>query len=334
MYELFVGDITPELANTAKKHNANAFLLDTSNYKFANGTVYTSIADIGLEKFFDVCKNAEKIYYVPPTKWSDNNTGVGGQQHWTEYLLCYFSQTIPVINYTPPKKNYFLPVDLQSGTSKSLSEIHKRRLQPGPLDRRKTEGVQIWVAGCSITQGEGVDLNDTYKVKISNSLNLPYSDLSVAGSGIPWAANQILQSDIKKDDYVFWGLTTYNRTILIDPEKQTTVHLRATNIEKYKKFNHIISPDYIDSDTHIYQCINSIRNVYNFCKKIQAKLVILGVMPDLDLVWPSIDIPCFQQAVTFPDHFVDFGTDGYHPGPEQHTKFAETFINIANNLYG
>jgi len=311
-YKLFVGDVGEYLSTIAKAVDPTSSLLVSRQDINSGNTYYTSIPDMGeLQDFVSVCTNAEHITYSPPEHWN-NRPKEHTQQYWTEYLLTNISQKVPVDNLPDYKKAYA-----------SLME---------PLDVRKSNNPQIWSVGCSITYGVGVEIHETWREKVGKKLTLPVSNLSKEGTSIIWAANQILQSDIRPGDYVLWGLTSNNRFLAVDSDVESVVHLNAVSFYE-KDIKGKFPLEYIDSDTTIAHNINAIRNVYNFCKKMNAKLVIQSVMIDWDNLWQNYNVPCFEQTVTWPDNYLDLGTDNKHPGPKQHTYFAENFLKLIKRFY-
>lgn len=336
-YNLFIGDVDEELSFIAKESDPNSTLLVAGQTPEPGNTYYTSVADMEkLDKFSEVCLNAKNITYAPPDHWKNNsNPDPHSQQGWTEYILTHVSQYVTCNNLPDRRKKYSLsPYDIEEYKDLDKQEFDRRFISP--LEPRKTEGTQIWAVGDSVTYGIAVPYEETWKVKISKKMNLPFSDLSINGSSIIWASNQILQSDIRKDDYVFWGVTTHNRFLGIHPETLDPIHLVSTSYERSAVIREKVPLDYIDSDTTIMQNINAIRNVYNFCKQIGAKLVIQGVLIDWDNLWINFDIPCYQQTMFWDGvkDMIDYGDDGQHPGPRQHDQYVEEFLKLAKKWYG
>ena len=314
-YTLFVGDIHKELADDAKSHDPSAYLITKENYNFATGTVYTCIADMeSLELFFHVCKCAEKIFYCPPETWSDQNKkGISDQKKITENILIYFSQFKFVHNLPVNQKNFLTKDYLQ--------------------DTRKTDDKQLWIAGCSITDGRGIQEKDNWKTHVSNYFGLQYTDLSVSSSSIQFASDQICRSDIKKEDLVFWECTAQERYPAIHPESNELVHINPGKYVDQPEMMHSFDIDRLDEPTLQYQNVLAVRRAVNFCKKIGAKLVILGVMYDFDSVWQNYNVTCYRHLLCWPDEYLDLGTDNLHPGPLAHKMFANEFLTFYHELY-
>ena len=199
-------------------------------------------------------------------------------------------------------------------------------------DKRKTDQSQLWIVGCSIAHGVSVQPEQSYKEIVSHKLNLTYSDLSCPGSSITWQSDQICRSDIRSSDVIFWGLTTQDRIPVFYLDK--VMHLNNHTYVIYPKLNSKFPLELLDNDTLTYHNILAVRRAYNFCQKINAKLVILGLMHDPNNVFVHYDVPVFQQiGRPQPDSFVDFGADKMHPGPEQHKIYANKFLELYSKLY-
>ena len=207
---IFIGDTDESVRICAQEYHSSAQLLNHSNYKEfivlsldQDSVVYTSLGDLpkDLNIVYNILCLADQIVYCPPTQWSDNRllnfTDPGTCTNGlTEILLLLLPKSIQIVNLNP--------------------EIP----DPMPLtDTRKCKETQLWIAGCSISHGVGVDLTERYGHLLSTELNMPCSFLTRPGSAIDWAADQLLRSDIRKNDLVVWGIT--------NPERITYIHYRS-----------------------------------------------------------------------------------------------------------
>ena len=314
MFELFIGDVSQLLADEATKHDKDAVLITLSNVdnflKTPTGTAYSSIGDIeNLDIFLQLCSKADKIYYRPPKSWSTIDSS-NKEKQFTEIIIAGLSQYIPV-----------------DGVQKIIDQtqyFHDNFLK----DTRKTDSSQLWFPGCSITYGSGVSKNQAFKEIIAQELNLEYSDLSQPGSSIIWQSDQICRADIRRDDIVLWGLTSHHRLPVFT---QTVIHFISHNSNAKLKFQFPI--ELLDSTTLMYHNILAVRRAYNFCKKIGARLVILGLIPDYDNIYLHYNVPTFRQLIFVQDQYIDLGTDNIHPGPQTHQMFAKEFLKFYSNLY-
>ena len=298
---MFVGDNDKLLAEIAQKTNSAAFLIEHSNYKIflssdyeKDITVYTSLSDLPKIShtdsiFFEVLKKADNIFYCPPRTWSDysNRFSWNSNQAITEYFL-YQVNLI---------KNNVRGLDLTHYQNSNYLNL---------IDHRQTEETQIWVAGCSIAHGVGVDEHEKFGTLISNKLNLPVSHITKGASSIEWAKDQILRSDVRKNDIVIWGLTQEVRSPKAINEK--------IGAEK--------NPDILLDETSLYRAVTSVHQVVNFCRKISARLILLPIICSERLQLLIHELDEYYQ-LSYQLDFVDLGTDKVHPGPIQHRVWAD-----------
>jgi hypothetical protein len=322
---LFVGDTDQSLSTVAKKHDPDAFLINHSNYKeFLTTkttqaiTIYTSLGDLpkNLEVFFNIAMTTTKIVYVPPDKWSDNQpidstNPTACVQGLTEHILLLISNYRPVENlemcYLNPTVN--------------------------PLvDSRKSINPQLWVAGCSFTEGVGVDISQRYGQLVATSLALPASFLAKRGSSISWAADQILRSDIRPNDIVVWGITSTARVTCVDQDQLLTV--KTSNYQDDSAIEKIIPLHLLIGQTTFYSHLYAIEQVINFCKKCQAKLMLIGILPSdnmLRYLKNKSNYFHFMYNLDFSNNqiynkYIDLGNDQKHPGINQHKQYADFIL--------
>ena len=301
---LFVGDIDHTIATTAQKMDPKAWLIDHNNYKTflltehnEAITVYTSFSDLPKitstsAVFFEILKKVDNIFYCPPEKWSDqsDNFSWNSNQIITEYFLYQIAliknnvQGLTLDHYC----NYL-----------ALAEL------------RKTEERQIWIAGCSIAHGVGVDYDKKFGTLISNKLDLLVSHLTKPGSSIEWAKDQILRSDVRKNDIVIWGLTQEVRATL------------AVN----GKVRNETDPNILLNETSLYRAVTSVNQVVNFCKKISVQLILLPIICSEQLQLQIFQLDEYYQ-LQYRTKFLDFGTDNLHPGPPQHQAWADVVCQL------
>ena len=306
---LFVGDTGEYLANIAKQHDKNAKLITDINYKrIRAGTYYTSIGDVVTdEKFEIVLKKADIIIYSPPDVWSTEQTKLG-TIHWLTVMRAFEDKTLINADHLELSLlNQFL----------ALSDV------------RKTDSAQLWIAGCSITHGIGVEPSQRYGQLISNQLNLPVSFLTQEGSSISWSADQLLRSDLRPGDTVVWGLTSMGRITWFRDNKHLyhiTISLYAVwpEIDKMVKISRVWEQD------RAYDAITKIYQVINFCAKMGVKLYLAGILVDITKFSLKFDnyIPFYNGVKEDEENqFLDIGTDrDRHPGPLTHQWYAEKIL--------
>lgn len=327
---IFVGDIDESLADSAKSYDSSAWQLDLSNYKdfltstlTKNITVYTSLADLpkNLEIFYNILNSADKIVYCPPAYWSDNKTvdfaDPGASiQGLTETFLLLLSNSIQVDNLNP---DILTPVAL--------------------ADDRKTDQSQLWIAGCSISHGIGVQLQERYGQLLADKLNMTSSFLTRSGSAIDWAADQILRSDIRKNDLVVWGVTNPERFSYIYNNKLLSI--TSTSYPNFPQIKNIINLSDLYNQNTIYKHFYSIQQVINYCNKCQAKLILVGVLAGcysllsfLQSQKNYVHIPYSLnfKGSDFSMQLLDTGTDNSHPGPKQHIQYQKLILDKLKEL--
>jgi len=328
MFDLYVGDTSEYLGVSACQIDSTAQLITQENFKSflqnPESTGYTSLGDFdSFTDFVNLCFSAKSIVYCPPNHWSDvkystNKTpSEWGLQQWTEYVIGHVSRTVPVTGLPMPQQYQFLQDSLL-------------------LDQRRVNERQIWTAGCSITNGVGVEKHQTFGHIIHQQTGLPISDLSISRASIPFAADQILQSDLKPNDIVLWGITSWNR---FSYAINSTVH----RIYASMNFNEVSSNfdqqlrliNDLDSVNTIYHDLIAIKQVHNVCRLLGVKLLMLGVMIDFENYHRLINYKNFRQSIVWTGkQYTDLGTDNLHPGPIQHEMFAKEFLEFYNELYG
>jgi hypothetical protein len=267
--------------------------------------------------FVHALDQADTLMYCPPTSWSDIKKDYSYMQCWTEFYLAYYSRFKTVLN-------------IEQIWSKETSTMLAL------ADNRKTDSIQIWNAGCSISHGVGIELYQRYGKLISNKLNLPISFLTHSGSSISWAADQILRSDIRANDLVIWGLTSHTRFPYYGEHKIN--HILSNTYTENPKFNKIIPIDQLDTPNMIYNAITKIFQVVQYCKKINAQLIIGGLLVDEEFIKFTNIIPnyitlCRKYGINGNDQFYDdLGLDNLHPGPVAHQYFADEILKLYNEF--
>jgi hypothetical protein len=315
MITIYVGDVTEYLSIIARKADPTATLLTNDLINdISPGTYYASLGDLNdLLNFSKMLRQADLIVYAPPDKWSDSFFGKSKMQIWTEDYLKAFIHFRPIKN---------LPDRLVTKVPENKSTILKLS------DVRKTDQPQLWVSGSSDTVGDGVQSNQRYGQLLANQLNLPVSFLAESGSSITWAADQILRSDLRKDDILVWGLTSVPR---INYFQNNKIHHVYPCSKKFKNFERFL----VEHDEDIlYKSLTSVYQVINFCKQIKVDLFLVDLF-NRDLKYylkDDIEILSLMRLWgrnTDDMDYEDYGDDGSHPGVKTHTFFAsEIFKKI------
>lgn len=306
---VFVGDNDDSIANLAKQHSPDAFLVEHSNFekfltsKFAEDvTVYTAHSDLpkitsDRAVLYEILNKADIIYYSPPEVWYDSD-----RDFFSE--TCQKSLTLFFLSIINNQKNNVINFDLSE---------YKNNPYICLRDSRKDQSKLLWSAGCSIAHGVGVDKNQRYAKLISDKIGRPLIDLSNGGSSIEYAADQLLRSDIRKNDIVVWGLTQ---------ETRYTVWDSSTNEPTPGKRDiHNLN------ETRIYKSVISVHQVVNFCSKVGAKLILLPIICSENFCLLLSDLKEFYQF-PYQSKFIDFGSDNLHPGVNQHRIWANFCLTL------
>jgi hypothetical protein len=210
---------------------------------------------------------------------------------------------------------------------KNLAWVNKLKvnLQFLQQSRNSTDNL-LWAAGCSITYGYGINKKERFTSVLAKRLKRTEISLAESGSSIAWSADQILRSDIKKDDIVVWGLTNFAR---LDVAENFNLHsctvMRYDLVDKKQKY---WNADYFYSTTLATICLRQILQVINFCDKIGARLYIanlLDVHAPLFLNNDQKFIDLLPEFNYLEDRwkYLDYASDNQHPGKAHHKFYAE-----------
>lgn len=309
---VFVGDSDESISEHAINYDQNAYLVDFSNFeKFLktnfveNIAIYTAHSDLpkitnDRAVLYEILNKADIIYYSPPKVWSDQQTDFFSVTNQKSLTLFWLS----LIN---SQKNNVHNLDLSEYKNNYYIALRSVECNTGP---------KIWSAGCSIAHGVGVQQNQKYVSLISQAIDTPFVDLSLGGSSIEYAADQLLRSNIQSGDIVIWGLTEETRFLVWN-----------SNLKKVSAGNHTIETL---TATRVYKSVTSVHQVSNFCSKIGARLILFPIICSENfclLLWDLKDFYPFPYQ-TKP---VDYGDDNSHPGVEQHKIYADFCLDIIQN---
>ena len=322
---VFLGDIYENVAIAASKFDRSAFLLDISNVDsfinsnlIKNTAVYTSLGDLSknLNNAWNMLNYADTVVYCPPDKWSDSKTidildPTDCIQGLTETLLLLLPDNVKIENFSA-YDNLIDPIKL--------------------VDNRKTEGKQLWIAGCSISDGTGIRPDQRYGQLLADELELPVSFLTRRGSAIDWASDQIIRSNIRKGDIVVWGLTSTERiTYVHDGKLLSGVTVRSYDHDP--ELEKIVSKRELFKQNTLFQYNYAIDRVINFCKACDAQLIMVGLLTTSPAFFRYVTIKenfyQYPYNITFGSEYmnileyVDLGDDKSHPGPIQHQKYKD-----------
>ena len=197
-----------------------------------------------------------------------------------------------------------------------LENLHDRRRKPkdglnnlgfrSNEDYYKNDTGNIFL-GCSITEGVGVELNETWTSILNNSLEGKFISLAKAGSGSDtWFRYLLMFIDYFNPLRVFMLGYPYSRFEYFNSKKYIPAFM--SNKTSFHKYYPNFSKDILMNEEYAK---------YNYDKNILAikQLCTTRGIPFYLLQTDCIDYP-------------DFGYDNLHPGPKYHLKIAELFKKL------
>lgn len=326
---LFIGDVTEYLKDIAVSHDPGAFLLTDQNLAVLDDnkdhTCYTSLGDLPMpiNEIWQVLQKVQNIKYCPPEIWSDQKIARSDQiwksvQGATEFLLAKIqnlNHNVQGLDLGRYCKNY---------TRQS--------------DTRQVPSAQLWISGCSFSAGTGVDAHERYGHLLGKMLDKPVSWLAEPGSSTEFHADQILRADIKNHDIVVWGLTNHERfTVLADDDE--ILHITQAHRQRARKATlpEKIVDMLLTDRSLFYQTIIHVHQVVNYCRKIGAKLLIVGLRTNQET---EIYLSTIKEFVQYSrpneisPQLLDYAiNDPYHPGPKQHLDYANFCFRQLKKLH-
>lgn len=251
----------------------------------SSGEYWSTVADCNeFNDFYKVLNCADDIIYYQDAKWD------GDLKIWTEYFLHVINQEKNNVTGLPDIINEY----------KRYLKLKEGRVSDKPC---------IFIAGCSITQGLGVEKDEIYASLIGKELKKDVVNLGQNGSSISMQSDQIIRSDVRKGDTVIWGLTN---------EHRVDFYYWTENRPGKNKRHEI-------SETRDYLVTTSIHRVKSFCNKIGVRLIIVPLFCSEMFQMSLIGDPDYLQ-LPFQPGFIDIGSDGEHPGPQQHRAWADFIL--------
>ena len=318
MRTLYIGETNEKDTEDYYSLDESAYNIDIKNYKKGlqdkkTGIFYTSLSDFKNreELLYEVCLSVDKIIYNPPRYWREHKLGLNTNNRSvsvrtrTEYFLLCLSGVTEVNGL----ENI---VDIQSFY---------------PIVTRQTDSPNLWIAGCSVSFGIGVEKEERWGQIVAEQLNMPVNFLAEGGSGNSYQSDKILSSDIRKDDIVIMQATFPNRNTII--YQGELLHVNARSYELVPNLIKTYTPDRLDEPINYVRQIQNFKKIKNICKKIGAKLMLWS-----QHMMPGVLLPHlikqdyyfhFTNAKYTPstEFMLDYGTDNEHPGPLQHKEYAK-----------
>jgi len=315
--KLLVGDSRGALPEIAQALDPTAILIGNHNWQDTFGVGYTSLREFPDKSIFlELLLRADQIEYHPPHDAVYNTSDITSTHDGYEQFL------VTLANMQKATRPPLL--------SPATSEIaHKLQRMSRLVDTRRTEWPQLWAAGCSITIGVGVEPQQQWGEIVALDRNMHVSFLAYGGSSNPWAADQILRSDIRKGDIVVWALTNNERWHIFKQDG-TFARGNPANYEENRELRAHMPKAllYGEPDHWAANTVQSILQVQNYCRRVGADLFVIGgVLSNNEILLYMYDNPVYHHFYNPELVFtVDRGTDGVHPGPVQHQRYADFIL--------
>ena len=201
---------------------------------------------------------------------------------------------------------------------------------------RKTTDPVLWTVGASMTSARGVEDEERWGHLVANELNVNEVNLAKSEASIWDGADQIIRSDVQKDDIVAWGLPPAGR---VETVIDNTISSQSINHAEHADF-FTYKLDHFHSNTQYLVGLREIHQVINFCNRLQVKLYIVNFT---EPVWFPLALRSYERFLnlqhtldgrTFLPIMIDYGTDGEHPGPRQHQEYAEKISKFIREKNG
>lgn len=313
MNTLIIGDGSPRFAEFSSSKDSQAVLCTSGNIKDViegDQTRYTSLRDVSISELDELVDAANEIIFFKDGVYTDIEKFRIGS------VLVLYRDSKRIVDFV-------------------FSTLQSSKLS----DYRRSTKPQIWVAGCSISHGIGVEENERWGHIVGKSLGMPVSFLTHGGSSIEWAADQILRSDINPQDIVLWGITNTAR-FLHYSESGLPEHIYQ-NFFNNRPGTKTLNLDMIVDQSLIFKSINHVLQVANFSKKAGAKFACGILLPPSTGNLETLLYGLSSIELLFVDRnlqssgglkFVDIGKDGLHPGPLQHQSYANDFLKLIESV--
>ena len=349
---VYVGDDSTSFRLTVT--SINKFACEYIPYHGAQGNiVYLHTTKFSPKELYTILTQAKEVIYCATNSWSS----VESMYHtigWIEFI-----NTVRPIQILRAGQYGLGPVLYTSAAFNKPTFLNT-------VQGRQTDGPQVWMVGCSFTNGHGLaDQNLRFGQLFADTLGLPVSFLAMNGASNQWIADQILKADIKENDIVFCGLTGVARSTIYTEEKPwpITINMLDKQQPMYKRLivdnkkiapmRRMITEEFLLSDHSLFESINHIEQVKNHLQMINTKHLI-GYFADLDFPYlhhmgrmmhyivsqadPRMFVirPEYPWADIITRSSEDTNNDETpvnHPGPNQHKIYADDLLETYNKIY-
>ena len=349
---VYVGDDSTSFRLSVTSINKLAYKYKTG-YITQGNIVYLHTTTLPPKELYTVLTQAKEVIYCATNSWSSIEL-----KHHTIGWVHYIS-TVRKVKMLRANMYGAGAIDFEPTTFNKPEFLE-------PKQKRQTNEPQIWMAGCSFTNGHGLaDQDLRFGQLFADQLGLPVSFLTMNGASNQWAADQILKADIREGDIVFWGITGIARSTIYTEEKPWPITINELDKQKpiYQRLivdnkkiapmRRMITEEFLLSDHSFFESINHIEQVKKHLQMINAKHLI-GYFADLDFPYlqhmgrmmhyiisqadPRIfvirpEYPWVDIITRSPEDTNNDETPVHHPGPQQHQIYANDLLEKYNKIY-
>jgi hypothetical protein len=301
---LFVGNVDESLSDAAKHYDSNAKLITKENLGSLPEVGYISIGDHDFDDFINVLETYSELHYISSDAWEHESTRIQ-----TETYLKYYSHRKPVYN---TKENSYADI-------LKLEDSRKNENQP-----------QLWIVGGAEAHGSGVSDSEKFGCVLSEKLGVDVSYLTQINSSIGWQSDQILRSDIKKNDFVVWCIGSMETISYFDNQIKQSVTLGYRNTHRLDVLE--VDENSIVDEHLLHHSITAISRVICHSQILGYKLAISLISNNTAeneqaLLLYLSQFENFIHSYLHQQDWIDCGYSGSGdcPGPEHHKYLADLF---------
>lgn len=183
--------------------------------------------------------------------------------------------------------------------------------------QRQTNRPELWVAGCSIAHGLGIRPEQRWAHLVAVERSQQINWLTRRGSSLEWQHDQISRAQIQQGDVVMWGLTSELR---MPCSRSGYIIPWPGSGDRESGVNELFD------ETQWYRAVTQLARVRDLMRLRGARLVLLPCLIT-ERLWRHIQH--WPERVTWPwqSGWLDLGRDSWHPGPHQHTVWAQAVLD-------
>jgi len=186
---------------------------------------------------------------------------------------------------------------------------------------------RILFAGCSMTEGIGLPLEDTWakimhkKICKHLKIKIPFWSIAAGGTGLDEMTRYLYHYfDLLRPQIIISNLPEINRREFWDPE--SLVFAPISNQERIDTLRLVRDEKFIRYQTEKnFAIINLLLEKYN------SNFIFVTYNPNFDISY--MNLSRIKQYDMFRIDRWDYARDGMHAGPSTNKKFADNFFKIA-----